>query len=146
VKNRIVSVAWVVSVIVGIAGCSSSSSEAAPQPQGVPPPATAQVTVDGKNTGIWPAKCSQAEWLWLIDAGDQAGGVSAALKSGPEITLRSVEIRNLNGFSGSYWDQQGGNASAHIVGRVWVISGTIDGFRTDSGKRASATFEIKANC
>ena len=146
-ENRFIAVAGAALVIVGgIAGCSSSPPTAPRQP-GTLPPGTAQLTINGKDAGPTHAvNCSQVDWTWIIDAGDKAAGATAVVEGGGALTAKSVEIRNLDGFSGTYWDGNGGKADASIVGDTWMITGTVDGFPTDNPKPATATFEVKANC
>jgi hypothetical protein len=148
VENRFVAVAGAaLAVVAGIAGCSSSPPEV-PQPPGTLPPVTAHLTINGKDAGTTHAvSCSQVQRLWTIEAGDRASGATAIIESGDTVTAKLVEIRNLGGFSGTYWESNGGNADARIVGNTWMIAGTVDGFNTDNPtKPASGTFEIKANC
>jgi lipoprotein LpqH len=147
VKNRFVAVAGAASVsAVIIGGCSSPPAEPQ-QPAGALPPGTAEVTVNGKRMGPTDAvNCAQTQWLWIMEAGDKTAGVTAVVQSGEMLTAKSVQIRNLDGFTGSYWDGQGGNADASIAGNTWTISGTVDGFNADKPKRATATFKVKANC
>lgn len=144
-RNHISAAAGAACVIVaGVAGCSSPP----PREPGALPAYTAQVTVNGWDTGRTDAvSCSQVGSLWTIDTGDTAAGTTAVVEAGNAFTAKSVQIRNLAGFSGSYWDGHGGNADASIVGNIYVLSGTIDGFNVDDPtKPATGTFKIRANC
>jgi lipoprotein LpqH len=148
VENRFVAVAGAaLAVVAGVAGCSSSPPAEPPQP-GTLPPNTAQLTINGRDMGRTHAlSCSQVQRLWTIDAGDHTSGATTILESGDNVAAKFVEIRNVGGFSGTYWEGNGGNADASIVGNTWTVSGTVDGFNTDNPtKPASGTFKIKANC
>jgi lipoprotein LpqH len=162
VKKALVGVA-ASAVVAGIAGCSSSTS---PQPPGTLPADTAHVTVNGQSAGnMRDITCGQvgdgalgtknSNQYVTIETGDQTTGWSAVVQSvltpdapgGFKLATKSVEIRNLGGFTGSYWQGLTGNADAAVTGNTYKISGTVDGFNTDQpNKRATATFEIKAAC
>jgi hypothetical protein len=144
VRNRFVAANAALVIAVGIAGCSSPA--APPQP-GALPPGTAQVTVNGKDMGRTDAvSCSQVEWAFTIHTGDTTAGATAVVQGGGGLSAKSVEIRNLDGFTGTYWDDHGGNADASIAGDTWTITGTVSGFTTVNPKPATATFQVKANC
>jgi hypothetical protein len=148
VKNRFNAVVGAALVgVAGIAACSSQPSDT-PQKPGTLPPNTAQVTINGKDTGTTNAlNCGQVDWFTTIDTGNKAAGASTMIQTGDTITAKSVEIRDLGGFSGTYWEGNNGNADAGIDGNTYIVSGTINGFNTDNPtKPATATFKIKANC
>ena len=105
-----------------------------------------------------------------IDNGDRAwqdnpqkvtSGWSAAIESVVQpdapgafkLAPMSVQIRNLGGFTGAFWDglkSQDGlplKAEATVTGNTYTITGTADGYNTDKpNTRATATFQIKAAC
>lgn len=136
---------------VALSGCSS------PPPEYQPPPGaliagTAQVTVNGQDTGTTDAvQCDSAGTLMIITTGDpqdpQASGISAMVASEDELIVREVGIRNLGGFTGSYNDGLGGEASVTMTGRTYDIQGTADGFETDNPSfRTTGNFQIKISC
>lgn len=91
----------------------------------------------------------QVQWIWTINIGDHVSGITAVIESGSSsLTAKSVSIHNVNGFSGSYWEGNHGNAQASIVASTWTITGTVDGFNTDTAavKPATSNFTITANC
>jgi ipoprotein LpqH len=99
---------------VVLAGCSSQPPEYQPPP-GALVAGTAQVTVNGQDTGTTDAvQCDSAGTLMIINTGDrfdpQASGISAMVASEDELVVREVGIRNLGGFTGSYNDGLGGEA------------------------------------
>jgi ipoprotein LpqH len=149
VKNGFVAVG-ALAVVAGIAGCSSSSPSP-PQPPGALPVDTAHITVNGQSAGTMRSvTCSQVDQYMNIDTGDNKTGVSAVVQSvqgGFKLAAKSVQIRNLGGFSGNYVDGIVGNADATVAGNSYTISGTADGFNTDKpDTRTTATFQIKASC
>jgi hypothetical protein len=148
VENRFVAVVGAaLAVIAGMAGCSSSPP-AAPQRSDTLPPHTAQLAINGKAVGNAAAvNCFQADWLWTIEAGDKAAGATAVVQTGDMLTAKSVQIRNLGGFTGTYWEGNGGKADASVVDNMWTITGTVQGFNTDNPRKpATGNFKIKANC
>jgi ipoprotein LpqH len=150
VQNRFVAVAGAAFMVVaGIAGCSSQ--QATPQPPGSLPPLTAHVSINGKDAGTThTVNCSQVDRYMTIDTGTKDGGATAVVESvdsGSKISAQSVQIRNLGGFTGSYWTGVVGDANAGIAGTTYTITGTADGFNSDApDKRVTGTFQIKAAC
>ena len=135
-------------VVAGIAGCSSSPPEQQ-QPAGSLPPNTAHVTVNGKDAGTsHDLVCGQQDWLHTIETPNKASGFTATIELGPQKpAAKSVEIRNLGGFTGSFWAGNVGKGEASMLGNTYRISGTAEGNATDQpSKEVTATFEIKANC
>jgi hypothetical protein len=115
------------------------------------PPTTVHLSVNGKDAGTThDVKCSQVDQYVTIDTGNNGAGVTAVVQSvegGFKLAAKSVQIRNLGGFSGSYWDGLVGNAEASTAGNTYTITGTADGFNTDQpNKRTTGTFQIRANC
>ena len=134
-----------------LTGCSS------PPPEYQPPPGalvagTAQVTVNGADTGTTDSvQCDPAGTLMIISTGNpddpDASGISAMIASKDELVVREVGIRNLGGFTGSYNDGLGGEASVTMTGRTYDIEGTADGFATDNPSfRTTGNFQIKISC
>lgn len=130
-----------------LAGCSSAP------PQYQPPPGelvagTAQVSVDGRDTGTTESvRCTPAGWLLTIETGDEARGISAVVSGAEGLSVRQVGINDLGGFTGSYNAGLGGDASVEMRGRTYRITGTADGFATDNPSfRTSGTFAISVAC
>jgi ipoprotein LpqH len=144
-----VSIRWTVAAatLLTVAGCSSGPPDYKPAP-GTLVAGTAQVTVNGQNTGTTEAvQCSPAGSLTTITTGDQTSGVSALISNKDELTVAAVNINNVGGFTGSYNAGLGGTAKVTMSGRTYDISGTADGFNTDNPSfRTSGTFAIKVAC
>ncbi|BCI53346.1 hypothetical protein NIIDNTM18_26240 [Mycolicibacterium litorale] len=109
---------------------------------------TAEVTVNGERAAKIPVECSQAGWNWLIsDFGEETPGFSASLSTGEKVTAHSVEIRDLEGFTGAYWEGTVGDGKATIDGRTITITGTAKGeFADNPATAAEATYEIQTTC
>jgi ipoprotein LpqH len=134
-------------VTLALAGCSSGPPEYEPAP-GTLVAGTAQVTVNGQDAGTTEAvQCDSTGPLTTITTGDQASGVTAMVSNQDELVAETVTIRDLGGFTGSYNAGLGGDAEVTMTGRTYDITGTADGFKTDSPSfRASGTFAIKVSC
>ena len=129
------------------AGCSSKPGTSS-QPPGSLPPATAQITINGKSAGTTRAvHCTQDGWMHTIETGDDQSGVRVVVSTGDTITAQSVVINNVGDFNGSVWENNIGNAQARVIGTTFRVNGTAEGATTaDPNKRTTASFDIKANC
>ncbi|MGV0794674.1 lipoprotein LpqH [Mycolicibacterium sp. XJ1819] len=132
-----------------LTGCSSAPPEYQPAP-GTLVSGTAQVTVNGQDTGVTDAvQCDSTGTLTTITTGDEAAGVTAMISNRDELVAESVTIRDLGGFTGSYNNGLGDTAASEVsmIGRTYDITGTADGFATDNPSfRTSGTFAIKVSC
>jgi ipoprotein LpqH len=127
-------------VVVGVSGCAAPASALGTR--------TAQVSIDGKDTGIVHSiSCTQTGWNWLIDSPGADSGFSAALRTGASLAADWVQIRDLGGFTGSYWAGTVGDGKASISGQKFTISGTAHGFFADHPTRdATVPFVITTAC
>lgn len=109
---------------------------------------TAEVTVNGKETAKIPVECSQAGWTWLIsDFGEKTPGFTANVSTGDNVAAHSVEIRDLEGFTGAYWEGTVGDGKAVINDSTIKITGTAKGaFADNPTATAEAKYEITTNC
>jgi lipoprotein LpqH len=147
VENRFVALAGAALCAGIIAGCSSEPANS-PQPPGALPPTTAQVTVNGQAAGTTHAvSCTQDGWMHTLKTGDEKSGVTVVVDTGDKVSAKSVVITNVGGFSGMFMVNQIGKAEASIIGTTFRVNGTAEGSPTaDPNKRATASFDIKANC
>lgn len=140
-NNRLLTVAGAALAIAGIAGCSSPASGLGST--------AAQVTINGNDAGgSRPIVCNQTGWSHIIETAGEAGknsGFTAVIATGDEFTLESVEIRDLGGFTGSYWADKIGKATLTGENGAYTISGTAEGSLAD-GDEATANFEIRTKC
>lgn len=109
---------------------------------------TAQVSLNGVETARIPVECSQAGWTWLIsDFGEQTPGFSASVSTGENVTAHSVEIRDLEGFTGAYWEGTVGAGKATIDNSRITITGTAKGsFADNPTAAAEANYQITTTC
>lgn len=139
---------WVAAAtVLMLAGCSSDPPDYRP-PEGELVAGTAQVTVNGRDVGVTEAvQCNTTEWLTTITTGDATSGVTAMLSNKDELAVESVSINNVGGFTGAYTAGNGGTSEVDMTGRTYDISGTADGFNTDSPSfRAAGTFAVRVSC
>ena len=132
---------------LALAGCSSGPPEYQPAP-GTLVAGTAQMTVNGQGAGTTDSvQCMALGSLTIIKTGDDASGVTAYVSNKDQLTAESVAIRDLGGFTGSYNAGLGDTANVAMTGRTYDISGTAEGFDTDSPSfRNSGTFAVKVSC
>ncbi|BBY83525.1 lipoprotein LpqH [Mycolicibacterium pulveris] len=137
--NRLVAMA-AVALIAGTAGCAAQPAALGST--------TAKVTINGESTGgPHPVVCSQTGWAWTIETPDQDKGFTAGIDTGDEVSVQSVEFRDLGGFTGSFWNGNIGEADITTEGGTFIINGSADGAFTDNPSEAvTATFHIEANC
>lgn len=128
-----------VSVLV-VAGCST------------PEPAlggtTASVSIDGNDAGGDVAvRCHQSGWAWYIETPDKQNGFTAVLETGGAVAAKSVDFRNVGGFTGSFWVGNVGEAEVSSANGDFTITGTADGTFDDKPRdEVSAQFRIQARC
>jgi ipoprotein LpqH len=147
VQNRFL-LPVITAVSAAVVGGCSSSPPSSQQPPGSLPPNTAHVTVNGVDAGnMTNLECRQTVKLYSIKTGNADAGLSATIEFGDKITAQSVEIRNLAGFSGSYWAGTVGKGEATMLGNTYKITGTAVGSTTEKpNAEISVPYEIKANC
>lgn len=143
---RLIAVLSAVSAIGVIAGCSSSPP--APKLPGTVSAGTAEVTVNGQKLATSHAvDCTFIQSMTTIATGDNAAGATVVIDNAEKLDAKSVDIRNLGGFTGSYRQSLGDKATVNMTGRTFTISGSADGFNADNpSKRTAGTFSIKASC
>jgi ipoprotein LpqH len=137
--NRIVAATVALSVAV-LGACT-------PRPQ-TPLGGTATVTVDGRDAKFQIVKCTQVEWYRMIDIGGNFSGATVAVDARAEpVTVESVHIRNLSGFTGMYSQGGGDDAKTSLSSGKFTITGTAHGSKADNpNEPATATFKIVVTC
>jgi ipoprotein LpqH len=137
--NRIVAATVALSVAV-LGGCT-------PRPQ-TPLGGTASVTVNGNDAKFQTVKCTQVEWYRKIDIGGDFAGATVAVDARAEpVTVASVRIRNLGGFTGMYSQGGEGDVNTSLSSGKFTITGTAHGYKSDKpNEPATATFKIVVTC
>jgi len=123
-----------------VAGCSSPADALSTH--------DARIVINGKATNaLQPVTCSQTGTSWTIKTNDREPGFTATLQAGDEVTAQAVEIRNLGGFTGTFWNGNIGKAQAKISQGKFSVSGEAQGFMVDKPNHpATATFDITTDC
>jgi hypothetical protein len=136
-QNRLVALATL--AIVSVAGCADSQTV---------PRKAAHLTIDGATHTASPAACSQDQEYRTLDISDRAGKVEAVvLISGEKVIPQWVKIRNVQGFTGSFWQGGVGNARAEVTRSAFTIAGSAYGINNDRpNKVVTSDFKITAEC
>ncbi len=138
--NRLAAVAFVVIAgTAGVAGCAQGQTTSRK---------AARLTIDGATHTTRPAACSQDQSYRTIDIQDHDGQVEAVvLLSGYRVMPQWVKIRNIDGFTGSFWEGGVGDAHADITNDAYTITGSAYGINSsDPNKVVTTDFKITAEC
>ncbi|HEX2214309.1 MAG TPA: lipoprotein LpqH [Mycobacterium sp.] len=140
---------WVAATTVvagSIQACSDARDNAPPQ-HGLAS-GTASVTINGQDTGGKHAVlCNQIQWSLMIETPTPAPGFTVLIDTGPEATAKFVKIRDLGGFTGSYWRGGMGDGEATRDPDLYTVTGSAYGIHTDAPNRpTNATYRIRAAC
>jgi ipoprotein LpqH len=133
-----------------VIGCGAACS-AHPQPYSPPPGAlsagTAHIAISGRGLETHSVRCLLTAPLITIATGDPTSGTTTVVSQRDALTAESVEIRNLDGFTGSYHVDLSGRAEVNITRSTYSITGTAEGVSADNPSfTASRTFSITVAC
>ena len=135
------------SLLIGATAACSSPAAVSPR-AGTIPAGTADVSVDGQK--LAPSQnvdCTFIQSFTTITTGSGPTGTTAVVDNADGLVAKSVDIRDLGGFTGSYWQNLGGDASVAMTGRTFTITGTAEGFdAANPGARIARPFSIRASC
>jgi len=137
VRNRMVVIAFL--VVVCVAGCAQSQTT---------PLKAARLTIDGATHTTRPPACSQMQSYRTIDIRDHDGQVEAVvLLSADRAIPQWVKIRDIDGFTGSFWEGGVGSAHADVTNSAYTITGSADGINSNNPNKVITTdFKISAEC
>ena len=139
-QNRLVAVAFVlISGAASVAGCAEAQTT---------PREAAHLTINGATHTTRPPACSQVQSYRTIDIRDQAGQIEAVvLLSGYRAIPQWVKIRNIDGFTGSFWKGGAGDAHADVTNSAYTITGSASGINSSNPNEVIMTdFKITAEC
>ncbi|BBZ44048.1 lipoprotein LpqH [Mycobacterium parmense] len=136
-RSRVLPVALV--LIAAAAGCG--------QPQTMSRK-SARLTIDGTTHTTRAPSCSQEQSYRTIDIRDHDGQVEAVvLLSGYRAMPQWVKIRNIDGFTGSFWQGGVGDAHADVTNDAYTIAGSAYGISSSNPDKVITTdFKITAEC
>ncbi|HEX5254911.1 MAG TPA: lipoprotein LpqH [Mycobacterium sp.] len=145
-QKRFCNVFAIVLVAASVGACSPS--RAAAPPPGTLPPESAQVTINGHALPeTHTVKCIPMGSLTAVTIGDAAAGTKVFVSNESALVAKSVNISDLDGFTGSYAEDLQGAAEVALHGYTYTVRGRAEGFNTDNPSlRATGTFTIKVAC
>ena len=138
--NRLVARIGVALVLVAtIAGCAQAETV---------PRRAARLTIDGNTHNTRPPACSQDQSYRTIDIREHDGRVEAVvLLSGDRVIPQWVKIRNIDGFTGSFWESGVGDAHVDLAKNTYTITGSAYGINNSNPNKVVTTdFKITAEC
>ncbi len=138
-RNRLIAAVFVLIAGLGVAGCGQAQTM---------PRKPARLTIDGATHTSRPPACSQNQQYRTIDIKDRDGGVEAVvLTSGYRVMPQWVKIRNVDGFTGSFWAGGVGDAHADVTNDAYTIAGSAYGINSSNPDKVVTTeFKIIAEC
>jgi Mycobacterium 19 kDa lipoprotein antigen len=144
VRNRsIAGAATGLILAAAIAGCGAAQTI---------PRHAARLTIDGNTHTTRPPACSQMQGYRTIEVvdhgGDPDGRVEAVvLLSGDRVIPQWVKIRNVSGFTGSFWQGGVGDAHVDLAHNTYTITGSAYGINNSNPNRVVTTdFKLIAEC
>ena len=110
--------------------------------------AAAHLTIDGTTHTTRPAECSQLQGFRTINIRDRDSQVEAVvLLSGYRAIPQWVKIRNIDGFTGSFWEGGVGDAHVDLTNSAYTITGSAYGINSSNPNKVITTdFKISAEC
>lgn len=147
VKERLAVIVCATVAIAALSACSKGPVEPPLKP-GELAVGTASVTVNGQDAGTTTAvACVRDGNLTTITTGDSKAGTTTVVDNGHGLAAKSVSIRNIGGFTGSYWQGLDGSAEIRPIGSTFDVKGEAFGFTSDRpSARTSGTFRINVAC
>jgi hypothetical protein len=126
-------------VVACVAGCAPAQTT---------PLRAARLTIDGATHTARPPACSQLQSYRTIDIRDRDGQVEAVvLLSGYRAIPQWVKIRNIDGFTGSFWEGGVGSAHVDLTNSAYTITGSAYGINSSNPNKVITTdFKISAEC
>ena len=106
------------------------------------------MTVNNQTLTTDAVKCTQLGDLTTIDAGTGPdAGVTAMVDSSAGLMAKSVTIRDVGAFSGSFWPGLQGHADVTMTAGTYTIAGSAQGFASDRpNKRIDGNFVVTVAC
>lgn len=131
-------------LVMGIAGCSSGPPPAK-LPNGALPSGTAQFSVNESGTAsTHDVRCERISGLTIIRIGQTGTRVTVLVD---DARPKSVSFDDVQGFTGSYWQDIQGSARLHMVDQTYTLTGVAAGFNTvHPHTRTTDDFTVKFAC
>lgn len=135
----------------GLLACSLVACSSPPQPTTQPGELRAgmsEVSIAGQPlVSSELVRCSPAGAQTTIVTGKEGEGAIATIDSTDGLTARSVQFRNVDGFTGSYWQGLGDAPTVVQQGRIYEIEGSAMGFDAKNpSARILQRYSIRVAC
>jgi lipoprotein LpqH len=136
----------------GLLACSLVACSSPPQPttprSGELPAGMSEVGIAGQPLVTSElVRCSPAGTQTTIVTGKEGDGTISTIDSTDGLAARSVEVRNVDGFTGSYWQGLGDAPTVVQKGRTFLIEGSAMGFDAKNpSARVSQKYSIRVAC
>lgn len=138
-QNRLLAVGFALIAGASVAGCA----QAGPTAQ-----KAAHLTIDGATHAAPRPACSQIQSYRTINIRDEKGQVEAVVRlDGYRVVPQWVKIRNVDGFTGSFWHGGVGDARVDVTNDAYTITGSAYGINSSNPNKVVTTdFKITAEC
>jgi ipoprotein LpqH len=146
-KSIVSAVTFAPLVVAALAGCSSDPGPPQLRP-GELSAGTAKVSIDGRQAlASESVTCSPAGAQTAITTGGNDSGTAATIDTSDGLVPLSVEVRNVDGFSGSFWHGLDDEPDVTLTGRTYLIEGTAMGYSDQNPtERVAEKFSIQVAC
>src|ERR1700751_3210602 len=126
-------------IVAGVAGGAQAQTT---------PLRAARLTIGGATHTTRPPACSQLQSYRTIDIRDRDGQVEAVgFHTAYRAIPRWVKIRNIDGFTGSFWEGGVGSAHVDLTDSAYTITGSAYGINSSNPDKVITTdFKISAEC
>lgn len=145
----LVGIAAAVTVVAGMAGCSSNKSNPG-SPTGSPAPVGNQVIIDGQNQNVTVrVTCTTAGSNVNIGIGDPSNGIGAVVSTAAPPVVQAVGLGNLTGVTLGYsaGAPNQGTVQATKSGNSYTIKGTATGVNmANPQQQLTKPFEMDVTC
>lgn len=92
-------------------------------------------------------QCSTEGAVTTIATGDDSSGTTSAVDTSASPVVQFAQIRDVGGFTGSFWAELDPDAEVTITGRTFLVKGKANGFNeSNPSARVSQPFSIRVAC
>lgn len=109
---------------------------------------TAVVSIGGAEVATSrDVSCTPAGAVTTIVTGADGQGTTSAVDAEGGLVAKYVEIRDMGGFSGSFWEGVGDAPEVRLSGRTFILEGTAMGYRVGNpSARVAEKYRIRVGC
>lgn len=139
-------------IVCSVSACSSGYQQAK-LAAGALPGGDAQVAIDNHSIGLAHAvDCRADQTLTTASISDTGrsgppASVVATIDGANSLVVQSVTISGIDGFTGSYWRDVQGNATAKMTHQTYEIDGSAIGYEAKAPhQRVTRDFSVRFAC